>query len=111
MGYALAFSLYVGALSLLRGSARYDRYQMSAWSIIATYFAVGLAGGVALGLMRPLTRSALGVACIGWVIGTLFYGGIAIAMKGFGRQQLVDGMVLGALAGPIAAVLLRRRLK
>jgi hypothetical protein len=111
MGYAVAFSLYVGALSLLRGSVQYDRYQMSAWSIVATYFAVGLAGGIALGLLRPLTRWALGVAFVGWVVGTLVYGGIAIVMKGFNRQQVIDGMVLGALVGPIAAVLLRRKLK
>jgi hypothetical protein len=110
MGYAVVYSLYVGAMSLLRGSAYYDRYQMSGWSIVATYCAVGLTGGIALGLLRPLARWALGVAFIGWVIGTLVLGGIAIAMKGLGRQQLIDGMILGALVGPITAVLLRRRL-
>jgi len=111
LAFAAAFSLYVGALSLLRGSAQYDRYQMSAWSIIATYFAVGLPGGAALGLLRPLTRSALGVAFVGWIVGTLVYAGIGIAMKGFDWQRLVDGMVLGALVGPVAAVLLRRQFK
>ena len=97
---ATAFSVYVLLLTLLRGSARFETYGMTTWGIIATYYGAGLAVGALVGVLRPLTRWALGAVMVGAVGGICVYGAIAYAMDG--RLEPDFALTVGPLVGGAA---------
>ena len=109
--YAVIYSLFVTAMAILRGSTEYPDQGLNTWIIIATYFALGLVGGVTIGLLRPLLRWGLGAAFVGFVIGTIIFLGIGVAQDGWSRGVLNKALILGALSGPLTAFLIRRQAK
>lgn len=77
---------------------------MTAWQIIATYYAVGVVGGTVLGLCRPFTASRAGAIAVGAVVGVVFYTGIGISMdRGFSLSTLGTGAVIGVPMGAYLA--------
>jgi hypothetical protein len=97
---ATCFSAWVLLLVLLRGSAWFDKYEMSAWQIIATYYGTGLVGGLVLGVCWPLTRTSWGAVALGSMIGALVYAGVGISMDGaLSWKALGEGLILGVPIG------------
>ena len=109
--YAVIYSAFVIGMAILRGSTEYPEHGLNTWIIIATYFALGLIGGVTIVLLRPLLQWGLGAAFVGFVIGTLIFIGIGVAQDGWSREALTDGVMLGAISGPLTAFLIRRQAK
>jgi hypothetical protein len=99
LAFAALFSLWVGLLALLSGSARFDKYEMSAAAIIRTYFAVALVAGIVLGVLRPITETALGRVFVGSIVGTAVYTGIGLSMYGPDKFTFVGGAILGIPMG------------
>jgi hypothetical protein len=106
---ATCFSAWVLLLVLLRGSPRFEKYGMSAWQIVAAYYAAGLLGGVVLGLFWPLTRTSWGAVALGSIIGVIAYAVIGMSMHGaFSWQSLHDGMILGVPIGGFVGYRVRK---
>jgi hypothetical protein len=79
--YFATFFSFVGLIgSVVSGRWYYPEYHMSSLGIIGVYFASGLAGGTAVGIMRPLTRWRLGTFFLGWITATLV--GLLIGLAG-----------------------------
>ena len=109
--YAVIYSVFVIGMAILRGSTQYPEHGLNTWTIVATYFALGFGGGVTIGLLRPLLRWGLGAALVGFVMGTILFIGIGVAQDGWSRTVLNEGLILGALSGPLSAFLIRRQAK
>jgi hypothetical protein len=107
LGGATLLSGYVVVLSLVRGSTQFDQYGMSTWGIVASYFAAGLLAGTALGLLRSVTRYALGAVATGILCGTCVYGAVGYAMDG--TLDLGAALFLGTLVGGIVGFITWRR--
>ena len=106
---ATCFSAWVLFLVMLRGSTSFDKFQLSAWQIIATYYAVGLAGGVITGLFWPLSRTLCGAVILGSLVGTVVYIGVGIGMHGaVSWQSVEDGMILGVPIGGVVGYRLKK---
>lgn len=81
LGFATMLSVLVGILALLSGSAADGKHAgLDAGTIIGFYYVVGIAGGVAAGLMRPLTRFYVGRVAMAYVVLFIVYGGGTIAL-------------------------------
>ncbi len=101
---ATAFSGYVLIVSLLDGSTRFQRYGLSPWQIIATYYAAAVLAGVALGLLRPLTDGRLGAYLVGVLIGFSVYGAIGVSMYGLTGKVAGIAAICGLLVGGLGVV-------
>jgi hypothetical protein len=98
--FATIFSAYVLILAAFRGSTTFDKYEMTVWQIIATYFTVAAVGGTLLGLFRPFTAQRRGATVTGAVIGTFVYVGVSISVEGrFSASALLIGAVVGVPMG------------
>jgi hypothetical protein len=81
LGFATMLSVLVGILALLSGSAANGKHAaLDAGTIIGFYYVVGTVGGVAAGLMRPLTRFYLGRIAMAYVVLFIVYGGGTLAL-------------------------------
>jgi hypothetical protein len=100
LAMATCFSAWVLLLVLLRGSPWFDKYQMSAWQIVAAYYAAGLLGGLVFGVLWPLSRTSWGAVVLGSLIGVIAYAAVGMIMHGaLSWQSVHDGMVLGVPIG------------
>ena len=102
--FATAFSLWVLAASLLRGSFDWPQYGTTTWGVVAAYYVAALIGGTAVGILRPLSNWRIGTFVLGWIVGSLVYGAVAVVTgiaKG-GPWWLAT--ILGLPAGGIALV-------
>ena len=100
LAVATVFSLYVLALTVMRASTRFDAYGMTTWTIILTYLGAGTVAGLAIGLLRPLTRWSIGAILTGSIGGICVYGAISFAMDG--RVDPVFALVVGIPVGGAA---------
>jgi hypothetical protein len=102
---AAVFSLLVLALAALRGSTAYPQYGgMTTWSIIATYFAVGLPAGAMAGALRPLLRWRAGAALVGYLVAAVVYGGAGLGM-GYAPGRVLLVAALCGLGGAVAGLM------
>ena len=100
---AFGFSLLALVLAMLRGSTSYPQYGMSTWSVIGSYFAVGLPAGAIIGALRPLLRWRAGAALVGYFAAVVVYGGVGLIMNGPTIETLGVGAILG-LGGAAAGL-------
>jgi hypothetical protein len=100
---ATGFSLIVLVLVGFRGSTDYPELGLSTGSIILIYYALALIAGSVLGLLRPYTRTKLGGFFVGWLIGSLVYGGAGLMLKDVKPLYMVPvALVLGLGVGGTA---------
>ena len=105
VGMATVFSLFVLALAALRGSTAYPQYgDLTTWSLIATYFAVGLPAGAVAGALRPLLRWRAGAALVGYLVAVVVYGGAGLGL-GYAPKRVLLIAALCGLAGAIAGLM------
>lgn len=107
--YALILSAFVACQGVLDGGAAVASHRTTVPGVIAAYWLVGPAAGLLVGLLRPLTRTALGTAGVGALAGTLVYGGIGLAKDGWTADTPVVAVVAGVLVGVPGALMLRAR--
>ncbi|MDQ6872013.1 MAG: hypothetical protein M3037_08360 [Gemmatimonadota bacterium] len=106
-GFWLAggFSLLGTALFVLQGmSERPSRFSFPL--VILGYFAMGVIGGLLVGLFRPLTQRRIGATMLGMIIGIVVYsiaGLVAVGEKEFlSLPGLVSALVLGTVIGGLS---------
>jgi hypothetical protein len=96
---ATGFSAIVLVLAGFRGSTDYPELGLSTGSIILIYFGLGLIAGCILGLLRPFTRTKSGGFFVGWLIGSLVYGGAGLMIKGVTLLMIPVAVILGLAVG------------
>jgi len=74
--------------------------------VILGYFAMGVIGGLLVGVFRPLTQRRIGATILGMIIGIVVYsiaGFVAIGEKEFlSLPGLVPALVLGTVIGGLS---------
>jgi hypothetical protein len=97
---ASGYSLWVLLLSVVRGSTSWPQYHTTAWVIIGGYFLVGLTGGALVGALLPVTAWRVGTFVVGWMAGTVIYGGLGFVMGHLHDWWLgtIPGLAIGGLA-------------
>jgi hypothetical protein len=100
---AAAFSALLVILAILRGSTNYEQYGTTTWGIVSSYFAAGLVAGIALGILRPITKHWLGILVTAILCSICIYGAVGYAADG--RLDLGMAVTLGTLVGgPVGVV-------
>lgn len=100
---ASALSLWVLLISLLTGSTEFEKYNMTTWTIIGTYYVAALLIGTLIGLLRPLTRWRPGAVALGLIGGFIGYSAVGIAMDGWQDFQWWIAAGPGAFVGGACA--------
>lgn len=94
MSAAFFFSAWVGLVRAASGTEPFDEIGLALESVIAAYVAFGVVGGVILGLLRPLMKSQLGSALVGWIIAIIVYCGLALMT---GTPPWQNGFILSVV--------------
>ena len=93
------FSAIALVITGFRGSPDYPGFGLSIYSIVLLYFVLGLIAGAVLGVLRPFTRRKSGGFFVGWLIGSLVYGGAGLMIKGVGLGMIPVALILGLAIG------------
>jgi hypothetical protein len=96
--YGLALSVW--AALAWPGWGEHPTYNVTLVTVVAMYLGISLTAGVVLGLLRPLTRTALGSLIVGSIIGTI--GMLVIGRVGgapLSPGLIVFAIVLGVVTG------------
>lgn len=96
---AAGFSGIALVVTGFRGSADYPDFGLTIRSIILLYFALGLIAGAVLGVLRPFTRTKSGGFFVGWLIGSLVYGGAGFLIPDVTIAMLPVALILGLAVG------------
>jgi hypothetical protein len=96
---AAGFSGIALAITGFRGSPNYPDIGLSIRSIILLYFALGLVAGGLVGVLRPFTRTKSGGFFVGWLVGSLVYGGGGLMIKDAGIMMIPVALILGLVIG------------
>ena len=96
---AAGFSGIALVITGFRGSPDYPEFGLSIRSIILLYFALGLISGAVLGVLRPFTHTKTGGFFVGWLIGSLVYGGAGLMLKDVGIGMIPVALILGLAIG------------
>jgi hypothetical protein len=113
LSLASLFSLYVFALSIIRGSAPFDRHGISPAEVIQAYLVGGVVAGALIGLLRPLTRWGWGAALLGLIASIPIVGLIGLALHGPdpSSSEILAQAITAVLLGPSVAFMLWRQLQ
>jgi hypothetical protein len=79
---AVLYALYAVVLYVFRGQAAFDAVGATLAQVIASYFAGGILGGVAVGLLWPLSRHREGAIVIGIVTAFIIFSAVRFASVG-----------------------------
>ena len=96
---AVVYSLIAAIVALGKGQTYFARYDVTLWQIVLTYFVAGAACGLALAFLYPLASHRWGSFLLGFLLGTIVYGTVGIALIGFHAFALVIALVPGVLIG------------
>lgn len=96
--FAGAVCIWITMVYLVGGNTAFEQNGTSYGVAIFTYMLAGVASGLVLGCLRPLTNSGGGSAFVGFIAGLLAFTGFSIASSGF---DWVGVVVCSALVGPI----------
>ncbi|HYT89778.1 MAG TPA: hypothetical protein VEL76_13805 [Gemmataceae bacterium] len=106
---AVLFSLFVGLMALLRGSAYYTQYDTTTGEIIRSYFLAGLLAGSVFGFLRPLGQTRLGTTVLGMAVGPFVYGAVGATIHGWEGFFAFETVLPGLLAGGTVGFMLGKR--
>jgi hypothetical protein len=105
LSVATLFSCYVLVLTLLRGSTHFEQLGMTAWQMIAGYYAAAIVSGVLLALLRPFADRRYGALLVGALVGASIYGAIGVAMYGFRPVVGWVALIVAPFAGGLGVVI------
>jgi hypothetical protein len=95
------FSMIGAALILVRGFSPYPS-MFSLPLVILSYFAMGILGGLLLGVFRPFVQRRSGATILGIIIGVMVYfiaGLVAVGREVLSPAGFGVALVLGTVAG------------
>ena len=69
LAYAAVASVWVAVIALARHETYFAQYGLALAQLIALYALAGVAGGIVVGLLRPLTGHPIGAAAVGVIAG------------------------------------------
>jgi hypothetical protein len=101
LGWSLGYGVILSAWAALvwPGWGYHPKYGVALATLVALYFGIALMAGLVLGLLRPLTRTALGSLILGAVIATLGVLGFARVGGPISPGVVVLAIVLGIVIG------------
>jgi hypothetical protein len=96
---ATAFSGFAMVVALIQHRAFFPQYGVGLGTIITAYYVGGALCGIVLAVAYPLFRHRWGAVFLGFVLATLIYGAMGVAL--FGARPLTLGMavLLGLITG------------
>lgn len=103
---------WAGVVMVLSGPTAVSSIGISVGRVMGIYGVGGVAGGMVVGLLQPWTRSRLGAAVVGGLVGLIVALLIAVAKSGFPPRSSDDylGSLLFALAVGIPGGLMYREI-
>ncbi len=97
--FAVGYSLLASVLYVFQGTLLGERSRFYYPLVIASYFLMGIIGGLLTGLLRPITHSRLGATAVGIVIGLAVYFIAGITTIGAGEFLSLPGVVSTVVLG------------
>ncbi len=97
--FATAVSIWACLVALLRRQFYFPQYHANLLQIVAAYYVAGLLCGLALGFLYPLLDRRWGAVALGFLLGFLSYGTIAVTMVGFHAPALWIALIAAVLIG------------
>ena len=94
---AAGYSVLAVLLAAVRGSGDYPELGLSTPRIVGLYWLVGPTAGLVAGVLRPLTRYAVGAILTGWAVGAVIFGGVGLALRGPTREAAGLAFAAGLL--------------
>jgi hypothetical protein len=107
----MMFSVYVSLLYVVRGSAPFERLEVSVLSVVVFYLLGGIAIGSLVGLLLPLAKSRLGAVLVGSVAGTATFVFALVSIYGFTSWSGVAALLAvtwGVLVGSSCGLVYRQ---
>ena len=99
LGAAVVYSIIAIIVAIGQGQIYFARYGVTLLQVVATYFIAGAACGLALAFLYPLASHRWGSFVLGFLLGTIVYGAVGIALVGFHPLALGIAVVPGLLVG------------
>jgi hypothetical protein len=96
---ATVYSLIAALIAVGQRQIFFSKYGLTVWQIVGTYYIAGIACGIALAFLYPLTSHRWGAALLGFLLGTMIYGFIGVAIGGLHPFALVAALIPGILVG------------
>jgi hypothetical protein len=96
---ATVCSLIAAFVAVGQGQIYFSRYGLTLWEIVGSYYIAGICCGVALAFLYPLTSHRWGAVLLGFLLGTIVYGVIGIALVGLHPFALVIALLPGVVIG------------
>jgi hypothetical protein len=96
---ATVCSLIAGLVAVGQGQIYFSQYGLTLWEIVGSYYIAGVSCGVALAFLYPLTSHRWGAVLLGFLLGTIFYGVVGIALVGPHPFALVIALLPGVIVG------------
>lgn len=90
-------SIWVTAIRIVAGPGAFTGLGATYPLVVLTYLASGVAGGVIVGLLWPLTRWRVGLVFVGFFVGVATFAGIRTSIEGFQPWTKVDFLIVGVL--------------
>jgi hypothetical protein len=101
--FAAGYSLLASALFFLEGTLLGQASRFSFPAVISLYIAMGVIGGLIVGLLRPVARRRIGAIALGVLVGVVvyFFAGITtIGIQEFlSLPGVVSTLVIGSVIG------------
>jgi hypothetical protein len=96
---ATVLSLIAAVVAVRQGQIYFSQYGVTLWEIVGSYYIAGILCGVALAFLYPLTSHRWGAVLLGFLLGTIFYGVVGIALVGLQPITLVIALLPGLVIG------------
>ena len=96
---ATVYSLIAALVAVGQGQIYFSKYGLTLWQIVASYYIAGIFCGVALSFLYPLTSHRWGAVLLGFLLGSIIYGVVGVALVGLHPFALVIALLPGIIVG------------
>ena len=87
------------AFAVLQHRTYFPQYGLGLGKIVAAYYIAGVLCGLLLGVAYPLIATRWGAVLVGFLLGTIAYGVVAVALVGLRPLALGAAVIPGVLIG------------
>jgi len=108
--FGVAFVAIAVVIYTLSGQTAFEAHHTTFGRVVLTYFFGGVAAGVVVGIMKPLTRWKAGAAVVGFLAGMPVATIMRFATDGFGpwhRSDTIDVIVMSLILGVPTGIIYR----
>jgi len=96
---ATVLSLIAAVIAVGQGQIYFSKYGLTLWEIVGSYYLAGTLCGAAVAFLYPLASHRWGAVLLGFLLGAIFYGVVAIALVGLQLIALVIAFLPGLVIG------------